>query len=666
LNSQTLDAGPADALRFPIQPPPAFAGRLRDLGRRLAELRAQGAGVAILSQQAARLAELYREEVPLALIEGDLERCPADGEIIVGTGSLGEGLELRREDGRIGLVVLTDGEIFGVSKVRRPVRTRRAAREDHLADISEGDYVVHLEHGVGRFEGLRRLSLDGQAKEYLVLSYAENDKLYVPVDQANRIARYIGARDEAPRLTRLGGTEWARAKERVRKAVKDIAADLLRIYAARQVRPGHAYPPDTTWQIEMEQAFPYVETADQLTAVEAVKEDLEAPRPMDRLICGDVGYGKTEVALRAAFKVVQDGKQVAVLVPTTVLAQQHFRTFSERLTAFPIRVAMLSRFLNDREQAEVVAGLKDGSIDICIGTHRLLQTDVVFKDPGLLIVDEEQRFGVLHKEQLKRLRTEIDVLTMTATPIPRTLYQALIGARDMSTIETPPEERLPVRTYLTQFDEEIVRQAILRELDRGGQVYFVHNRVRSIGVIAHQLMELVPEATFGIGHGQMPEEALERVMAEFGEGKIDVLVCSTIIESGLDIPNVNTIIINQANRLGLSQLYQLRGRVGRSATRAYAYLLYDKDARLTSVAEQRLRAIFEATELGSGFRIAQKDLEIRGAGNLLGAEQSGHVSAVGFDLYTRLLAEAIADLKGEPVPAGAGLPDPAGGPTLDL
>ena len=455
------------------------------------------------------------------------------------------------------------------------------------------------------------------------------------------MARYVGGGEDAPSLTRLGTQEWSRAKARARRAVRDIARELLGLYAARKVARGHAFGPDTTWQRELEDSFPYVETPDQARAIAEVKREMEQPEPMDRLLVGDVGYGKTEVALRAAFKAVMDGRQVAVLVPTTVLAQQHFTTLKERYGTFPVRVEMLSRFRSEREQRAVIADLQSGAVDVCIGTHRLVQKDVSFKNLGLVIIDEEQRFGVAHKERLKQLRTEVDVLTLTATPIPRTLHMSLAGVRDMSVIETAPEDRLPIRTYVAEYDEGMIREVILREIDRGGQVYFVHNRVQSIEFLASRLRRLVPEARFRVGHGQMPEEQLERVMVEFANGEADVLVCTTIIESGLDIPNVNTIVVNNAHRFGLAQLYQLRGRVGRGGLRAYGYFLYARDTQLTEQAEQRLRTIFEATELGAGFRIAMKDLEIRGAGNLLGAEQSGQIAAVGFDLYTRLLSEAI-------------------------
>ena len=450
------------------------------------------------------------------------------------------------------------------------------APEVFFADVQPGDFVVHIEHGIGRFNGLIKMPVDGAEREYLQVEYAQGDQLYVPVHQADRLARYVGAGEAIPSLHRLGTTEWEQVKQRARRAVAEIADDLLELYAAREVVQGHAFSPDAAWQHELEASFPYVETEDQLVAIEAVKHDMEQARPMDRLICGDVGYGKTEVALRAAFKAVMDGKQVAILVPTTVLAQQHYTNFSRRLAAFPVSVAMLSRFQTPAQQDRVLSGLANGSVDLVIGTHRLLSNDVAFKDLGLLIVDEEQRFGVAHKERIKQLRTEVDVLTLTATPIPRTLHMSLTGVRDLSIIDTPPEERLPIKTFVGDFDETLVRQAILRELDRNGQVFFVHNRVQGIEQIAAKLAKIVPEARIAVAHGQMPERELAAVMLAFAEGEYDVLVCTTIIESGLDIPNANTIIINRADMFGLAQLYQLRGRVGRSAVRAYAYLLVDK------------------------------------------------------------------------------------------
>ena len=505
--------------------------------------------------------------------------------------------------------------------------------------------MVHIDHGVGRFGGMLVRRVDEREREYLSLEYAAGDRLLVPTDQIDRVGPYLGVGEREPHLTRLGTQEWNRVKQRVKASAAQVARDLLALYAARESSDGYAFGEDTPWQQELEASFPYVETPDQLRAIDEVKEDMERPKPMDRIITGDVGYGKTEVALRAAFKAVMDGTQVAVLVPTTVLAQQHFATFSERLAPFPSVVEMLSRFRSDKEQRGVVAGLAAGTVDIVIGTHRLLQKDVAFKNLGLVVIDEEQRFGVAHKERLKRLRKEVDVLSMSATPIPRTLYMSLAGVRDMSVMETPPEERLPIKTYLSQHDSGMIREAILREMERGGQVFYVHNRVFNIGIVAERLAKLVPEATVLIAHGQMPEGQLEKVMVEFADGKADVLLSTTIIESGLDMPNVNTLIVNDADKMGLSQLYQLRGRVGRGATRAYAYFFYHPEKRLTETAEKRLKTILSATELGAGFRIAMKDLEIRGSGNLLGVEQHGHIMAVGFDLYVRLLAEAVEELK---------------------
>jgi transcription-repair coupling factor (superfamily II helicase) len=521
------------------------------------------------------------------------------------------------------------------------------APETFFADVEAGSYVVHVEHGIGLFQGLIKMGFNDAEREYLLVEYAAGDKLYVPVYQADRLSRYVGTSELPPRVNRLGTAEWEQVKARATKAVAEIADDLLALYAAREVVGGYAFSPDTLWQAELEASFPYVETEAQIRALDEIKADMERPRPMDRLVCGDVGYGKTEVALRSAFKAVMDGKQVAVLVPTTVLAQQHYQTFTERLKPFPVDVEMLSRFLTRSRQERVVGRLAQGGVDIVVGTHRLLSDDIAFKDLGLLIIDEEQRFGVAHKEKLKQMRQEVDVLTLTATPIPRTLHMSLTGARDMSTIDTPPEERLPVRTHIGEYDETLIRQAILRELDRGGQVYFVHNRVMGIYQMAQRVRKLVPEANVAVGHGQMAERELEQVMLEFAAGNVDVLVCTSIIESGLDIPNTNTLIVNRADRFGLAQLYQLRGRVGRGARRAYAYLLHPQITSLTDTARQRLGTIAEATELGAGFRIAMRDLEIRGAGELLGARQHGHIAAVGFDLYTRLLARAVQDARAQ-------------------
>jgi len=642
-------------------PAPSYAGQLPAFLRKVKKLLGQKHRLILISHQAGRLSELLSEEDIIAPPLTQIREMPPPGSLVLAHGSLAKGWIM---NGNTHL--LTDYEIFGFRKEHRTVRKHPVPRQKLLMELAPGDYVVHIEHGIARFSGVTTLKTDNHQREYLVLGYAADDKLYVPTDQIHRVSRYVGASDRPPVLSRLGTQEWARTKERTRAAVASIAQELLALYAAREVVPGFAFSPDTLWQEELEASFPYVETPDQIEVLGQVKEDMAKPKPMDRLVCGDVGYGKTEIAVRAAFKAVMDGKQVAVLAPTTVLAQQHLATFSQRLGAFPINIEVLSRFKKPKEQGEILSGLASGRVDICLGTHRLLQRDVVFKDLGLLIIDEEQRFGVTHKEYLKQKRREVDVLTLSATPIPRTLHMSLVGVRDMSTIETPPEDRLPIKTYVAQFEDSLVREAILRELERNGQVFFVHNRVETISMVADRIQFLVPEANVAIAHGQMPEDELEKVMALFTQGKIDILVCTTIIESGLDLPNVNTLIVNQADRFGLTQLYQLRGRVGRGANLAHAYFLYDRGKRLTDTAEKRLKTIFEATELGAGFNIAIRDLEIRGAGTLLGTKQSGHISAVGFNLYCRLLAEAIegqkARLAGAPKPKPPHLPPP----TIDL
>lgn len=569
------------------------------------------------------------------------------------------------------LVVVTDAEIFGRYKVQRPRRLKsphaiaaRSALDIDFTDLEFGDLVVHLQHGIGRYLGLKSLpakSAKSEATEpdagteCLVIEYApsgdavEPPKLYVPVSEAHLVSKYVGAGKVNPPLNQLGGNRWAKAVEQTEKAVRDIAAEMLRIQAVRETQPGHPCKPDTQWQREFESAFIYEETRDQITAIAETKADQERAKPMDRLICGDVGFGKTEVAIRAAFKCVMDGKQVAILVPTTVLAQQHFNNFRERMADYPVRVELLSRFRTKREQAKVIEQLAAGAVDIVIGTHRIVQDDIAFKDLGLVVIDEEQRFGVLHKEKFKRLRTMVDVLTLSATPIPRTLYLALTGARDMSTIQTPPHDRLPVETIATPYDERTIRDAIKRELNRGGQVFFLHNRVTTIEVMRAKLQELVPDARIVVGHGQMDADDLEEVMTKFINGEADVLLSTTIIESGLDIPNANTIIIDRADRFGLSELYQLRGRVGRYKHQAYAYLMLPRHARLLTDVRKRISAMKQYSTLGSGFKIAMRDLEIRGAGNLLGAEQSGHITAVGFDLYCQLLKQSVASMKGEKV-----------------
>ncbi len=629
----------------------SYGGRLRAFALDCRKTLDNRERVVIVTAQARRMAEVLSDESILheATIHvspgTNINQLPEPGTLTLIQGQLTEGWQSRS----LALYVYTDTEIFGWSKRRGTQRRKPVTPASFLAEVNPGDYVVHQEHGIGRFEGLVKMSLTGVEREYLLIHYAGTDKLYIPTDQLDRVTRYIGMGDSVPALSKLGTTEWTRAKSKVKENVQDIARDLLRLYSLREAAQGHAFPPDVEqpWLQELEDAFPFEETPDQDRAIEEVKSDMERPRPMDRLVCGDVGYGKTEVALRAAFKAVLDQRQVAVLVPTTILALQHYNTFKERLKAYPVRVELLSRFRSDKEQKQVLEDLAFGKVDIVIGTHRLLQKDVVFFNLGLLVVDEEQRFGVAHKERLKQMRSEIDVLTMTATPIPRTLHMSLVNLRDMSVIETPPQERLPIRTTIREYDDNLIREAILREIDRGGQVFFVHNRIQGIQIIAQKLQRLIPEARITIGHGQMNEEQLERVMVGFSSGEYDVLISTTIIENGLDIPNANTIIVNNAAYFGLSQLYQLRGRVGRATHQAYAYFFYNKDAKLTPIQEKRLRAIFEATELGAGFRIAMKDLEIRGAGNLLGAEQSGFMNSVGFDLYCKLLAEAVQEMQGQ-------------------
>ncbi|HLF05296.1 MAG TPA: transcription-repair coupling factor, partial [Dehalococcoidia bacterium] len=609
-----------------FRPTPLYYGRLDQLAVDLRDGRGRNRAVVVVSHHApGRVAEILEQEGVAATAVEDMEQPPHPGQVYLVAGSLREGWDLEVQGA--GLVLLTDAELFGT--VKEP-RHRRGSRGRHqgdgrsgrtivLEDLVPGSYVVHIDHGVARFAGTTHMGENGEAREYLALEYADGDKLYVPTEHLDRVSAYVGMQDQAPALTRLGTAEWSRVKERVKGATKELAAELAQLYAARQAAQGHQFGADTVWQRELEDSFPYEETPDQARAVEEVKTDMEQTRPMDRLICGDVGYGKTEVALRAAFKAVSDGMQVGLLVPTTVLAQQHYATFSERLQPFPIRVEVLSRFRTPSEQDEVIQGLKEGAVDIVIGTHRMLQKDVGFKNLGLVVVDEEQRFGVTHKEHLKRLRKEVDVLTLSATPIPRTLHMALSGIRDMSNMETPPEARLPVKTFVSEYSEDLIKEAILREMERDGQVFFLHNRVKTIHEVVAKLAELVPQARILVGHGQMPEADLEEVMLAFSRGEADILVCTTIIESGLDLPNANTLIVDRADRFGLAQLYQLRGRVGRGDHRAYAYLLTPRGRRITPAAEQRLEAILEASELGAGFRIAMRDLEIRGAGNLLGA-----------------------------------------------
>ena len=601
----------------------------------------------IVTEQQERMRQILAEHKIPASPQDRLEVGGEPG-VFVLPGSLLGGFKVPEAN----LMLATDVDIFGHRAHQKPQKRvfKEGLKITSYLELREGDYVVHILHGIGRYAGITRLKgADGAERDYLLLEYAEGDKVYVPTDQVDRVQKYIGSQDTAPTVTRLNSGDWARATKKAKKQVQEMAADLIKLYAARKAATGHALPPDTPWQTEMEDAFPYEETPDQMAAIEDVKRDLEDEKPMDRLICGDVGYGKTEVAIRAAFKVVNSGRQVAILCPTTILAQQHLGTFRERLAAYPVKIEMLSRFVSKAEATETIKGLAEGTVDIVIGTHKILSKDVKFHKLGLLVVDEEQRFGVVHKERIKQMKKNVDVLTMTATPIPRTLHMSLSGIRDMSLIDDPPEGRMPIKTYVKEYDDELVREVILRELDRGGQIYFLHNRIESISHVAEKLRRLVPTARVEIGHGQMHADDLEDIMLRFGDREFDVLVCTTIVESGLDIPNVNTIVVDNADKLGLAQLYQLRGRVGRSNRQGYAYLLYRKDKMLSDVAEKRLSALREFQDLGSGYKVALRDLEIRGAGNLLGAEQSGTVATVGFDLYTQLLSHAINELKGEPM-----------------
>jgi transcription-repair coupling factor (superfamily II helicase) len=600
-----------------------------------AEGQGSGARLAGLLGERGFVAPLFTDEVP----EGELTRP--------GVRVVVQPLDRGFIYPPLKVAVLAESDLTGRRRAHRRPRTRRRAAETFFDDIKAGDFVVHHVHGVGRFEGMVRRDIGGVERDYLLLEYRGGDRLYVPSDQVDLLRPYTGG--ESPSLSRLNGSDWQRTKSRVRQAVREIAQELVVLYQKRVHAPGHAFPPDTPWQAEMEQAFPFTETPDQAKAISEVKADMEGSAPMDRLVCGDVGFGKTEVAIRAAFKAVQDGTQVAVLVPTTLLASQHFQTFSDRFAGYPVRVEMLSRFLTPAQSRGVTDGLADGSVDIVIGTHKLLSGEVKFKRLGLLVVDEEQRFGVSHKEAVKKLKTDVDVLTLTATPIPRTLEMSLTGIRDLTLLNTPPAERQPILTYVGEYDERAVTEAIRRELLREGQVFFVHNRVADIDHVAARLRELVPEARLAVAHGQMDEAVLERVVLDFWEGRYDVLVCTTIIESGIDMPTVNTLVVDRADRLGLGQLHQLRGRVGRAGQRAYAYLFFPPDRSLTEEAYERLRTIGEQTELGSGFKIAMRDLEIRGAGNILGGDQSGHIAAVGYDLYVQMVSEAVAELKGEEV-----------------
>lgn len=626
---------PQNIVNFVCRSMQNFHGQMNVLKAEMERWRKNGARILMLAgsperaERIRRVLDDYHIEVP-ELLQGNLQ----------------SGFELPS----VRLVVITEGEMF-TQKQRKARRVDRhldnAERIKSYTELKVGDYVVHQNHGIGKYLGIGTMEVAGIHKDYLHVLYAGGDRLSVPVEQFDLIQKYVGSEEREPKVSKLGGQEWNRVKSKVRSSVKDIADDLIKLYAARQETQGFAFGEDTPYQQEFEEMFPYEETGDQLRTIREIKADMQLPRPMDRLLCGDVGYGKTEVAVRAAFKAAIEGKQVAVLVPTTILAQQHYETFRERFSGYPFQIRVLSRFRSRKEQNETMKGLKAGTVDVVIGTHRLLSQDIVFKDLGLLIVDEEQRFGVSHKEKLKRLKTNVDVLTLTATPIPRTLHMSMLGVRDLSVIETPPENRFPVQTYVVEHSPTLTREAIERELARDGQVYYLFNRVQGIYQMAEQISALVPDARVAVGHGQMAEQELERTILDFLDGEYDVLVSTSIIETGVDIPNVNTLIVHDADKMGLSQLYQLRGRVGRSSRIAYAYFTYQRDKVLTEVAEKRLQSIKEFTELGSGFKIAMRDLAIRGAGNLLGAEQHGFIASVGFDLYSQMLAEEINKRKSE-------------------
>lgn len=649
INPDKIIAAKALPLNIPSRLMGSFQGNIEMLCESLRTWKQNNCKILVLSGTRGR-GERLRDEVASRGIEAaykDTVDAPLlDGQIIITHGTLQKGFEYPS----IGYVVISGNEVFGqVKKTARTSSKHKGSPISLFSELSIGDYVVHQAHGIGQYVGIEKLSVEGVKRDYLKIRYQDGAFLYIPTNQFDLIQKYIGTEGKQPRLNKLGGTEWFKTKNKVRESLKELAGELIKLYASRQAAKGFPFSADTVWQHQFEEQFPFEETEDQLKCILEIKKDMESDKVMDRLLCGDVGYGKTEVALRAIFKAAMDGKQVAYLVPTTVLAQQQYNNFVERLSDFPVAVEVISRFRSKAEQKKILKDVKTGNVDILIGTHRLLQKDIKFKDLGLIVVDEEQRFGVSHKERLKNLTPDVDVLTMTATPIPRTLHMSLVGIRDISVIEDPPEERYPVQTYVMEYNKDVIKDAIIREIGRQGQVFYLYNRVRTIDIRASEIQSMVPDAKVAVAHGQMSERQLEDIMASFINGEYDVLVCTTIIESGLDMPNVNTIIIEDADRMGLAQLYQLRGRVGRSNRLAYAYITYKKDIVVAEVAEKRLQAIKEFTELGSGFKIAMRDMEIRGAGNLLGPEQHGHMETVGYDMYCRLLDEAIRELKGEPV-----------------
>lgn len=645
--TSSIKSGKA-VLNIGFEPVSDYQGNIAELGKDLEGLIKSGNTVVLISLQSKRLASLLKDQGLDLAIEDQLVTLPAPSSLTLHHGNIESGWSLSFFSEQVGerkIIIFTDSEIFGLSK-NRSFHFRSQKRAHHVSDkLNKGDLVVHIEHGIGKFDGLIKRNLDESEREYMVLEYAKGDMLYVPTNQIDRVKRYVGAGDD-PNLSYLGGGDWIKSKEKAKEAALEFARELLRLYAAREFQKRSPMEGESHWEWQLESSFPYEETEDQIRAIQDITNDMESDIPMDRLLCGDVGFGKTEIALRAAFKAVASGFQVAVLVPTTVLAQQHYHSFKDRLSIFPTRIDMLSRLRTESQNAATVEGINNGDVDIVIGTHRMLSKDVNFKKLGLLIIDEEQRFGVRHKEHLKKTRTTVDILTMTATPIPRTLHMALFGIRDMSRIENAPGDRQPVTNFVSEYDETVVRDAIMKEVNRGGQVFYVHNRVINIDAVFEELKNLCPGVSFGIAHGRMMPSEIEKIMESFAAGELDVLICTTIIQSGLDIPNANTLIVDEADKLGLTQLYQLRGRVGRSSTKAYAFFLFKKRGVLTITAENRLRAIMNASELGSGYKLAMKDLQIRGSGDILGSDQSGHVSAVGFDLYTRLLNEAVDEAKG--------------------
>jgi len=650
VNPDAISAAESPSFSIPCRTVSSYQGSVEMLAENLSAWKQGKSRIILLSGTRGR-GERLRESLLGKGIESvymdQIARPVMPGQVIITHGSLSKGFEYPS----IGFVVVSDKEVFGQDKKKTAKSTGKyKGRPISLfTELDIGDYVVHQTHGIGQYIGLEKLTVEGVKKDYLKIRYQEGAFLYIPTNQMDLIQKYIGSESKQPKVSKLGGSDWAKTKAKVKESLRKLAEELIRLYAQRAATKGFAYSQDTVWQKQFEEQFPYEETEDQLKCIEEIKRDMESDKVMDRLLCGDVGFGKTEVAIRAVFKAAMDGKQVAYLVPTTVLAQQQYNSFTERMRDFPVKVEVLSRFKSQAEQKRILKEVKAGNVDVLIGTHRLLQKDIQFKDLGLLVIDEEQRFGVAHKERLKNLAPGVDVLTLTATPIPRTLHMSLTGIRDISVIEDPPEERYPVQTYVMEYNRDVIKDAITRELGRQGQVFYLYNRVRTIDMKAAEIQAMVPEARVAVAHGQMDERQLEDIMFSFIKGEFDVLVCTTIIESGLDMPNVNTIIVEDADRMGLAQLYQLRGRVGRSNRLAYAYITYKKDKIISEVAEKRLQAIKEFTELGSGFKIAMRDMEIRGAGNLLGPEQHGHMEAVGYDMYCRLLDEAVRELKGEPL-----------------